>query len=596
MKLKLSMQSVRLLKADSARKWPEMKESGQKQSVVLKGIPGSPGTCVAQCYVFRKRIEVKRTQIAEEQIERELERLDAAIKMTAADIENFRRRAEERHGEKYAAIFDSHLLMLEDPQFKPQMVARLKKDRINVESIVRDTVDQLQAIFSAIEDPYLRERAIDIKDVGDRLLRHLMGLEGPAAEIGNEPYVLVAQEVTPSEMLEFARGELKGVCLDTGGATSHVAILAGALGIPSVFGLSNLSLVARTGDTILIDTRRECRLVLNPADDEIRRLNESLAGQKQTGNMSDTTADGLKVSLAANVARTEELQLLKKLDIKRVGLFRSEFIFMESVDLPSEKFQTSVYSKVVKAASQMAVLRTIDIGSDKPLRYVPLGSEENPAMGFRSVRFSLSRSDIIEPQLRAMIKAAQHGNCRIIFPMVSVPCELAQISDLYNRVIEQVKPEVVPEWGIMLEVPSAVFMMADIARFTRYISLGTNDLMQFFYAIDRTNEKLAGLAGHLGLPFLRMVRQCVDSAHALGIKVGVCGEMASDPAGFLALLGMGVEEFSMRPTAVNIVKSIIPTVRHDEVRQFVAQIFDTAEDFDVAAAIAKRFPQILGDR
>lgn len=572
-----------------------MTESGQKQSVVLKGISGSPGTCVAQCYVFRKRIEVKRTQIAEEQIERELERLDAAIKMTAADIENFRRRAEERHGEKYAAIFDSHLLMLEDPQFKPQMVARLKKDRINVESIVRDTVDQLQAIFSAIEDPYLRERAIDIKDVGDRLLRHLMGLEGPAAEIGDEPYVLVAQEVTPSEMLEFARGELRGVCLDTGGATSHVAILAGALGIPSVFGLSNLALVARTGDTIMIDTRRDCRLVLNPTEDEMRRLKDSLSSEKKVGVLSDTTADGFKINLAANVARTEELQLLKKLEIKRVGLFRSEFVFMESVDLPSEKFQTSVYTKVVKAAPQMAVLRTIDIGSDKPLRYVPLGREENPAMGFRSVRFSLSRPDIIEPQLRAMIKAAQHGNCRIIFPMVSVPAELTQISELYNRVVDQVKPEIVPEWGIMLEVPSAVFMMADIAKFTRYISLGTNDLMQFFYAIDRTNEKLAGLTGHLTLPFLRMIRQCVEAAHAHGIKVGVCGEMASDPAGFLALLGMGIEEFSMRPAAVNTIKAIVPTLRLSELKPFVAEIFDRTENFDVAAAISERFPQIVID-
>jgi len=572
-----------------------MKESGQKQSVILKGITGSPGTCVAQCYVFRKRIEVKRTQIAEEQIERELERLDAAIRMTASDIENFRSRAEERHGEKYAAIFDSHLLMLEDPQFKPQMVARLKKDRVNVESIVRDTVDQLQAIFSAIEDPYLRERAIDIKDVGDRLLRHLMGLEGPAEEIGDEPYVLVAQEVTPSEMLDFARGELKGVCLDTGGATSHVAILAGALGIPSVFGLSNLSLVARTGDTILMDTRRECCLVLNPSEDEVRQLKESLVREEKVNVLSDTTIDGFKISLGANVARTEELQLLKQFKVKRVGLFRSEFIFMESVDLPSEKFQTDVYTKVVKAASHMAVLRTIDIGSDKPLRYVPLGNEENPAMGFRSVRFSLSRPDILEPQLRAMINAAQHGNCRIIFPMVSVASELVQIAEIYDRVVQQLKPHTVPEWGIMLEVPSAVFMLPDIAKFTRYISLGTNDLLQFFFAIDRTNEKLAGLADHLALPFLRMIKQCVDSAHALGIRVGVCGEMASDPAGFLALLGMGVEEFSMRPTAVNTLKAIIPTIRVDEVKSFISEILGRSENFDVAAAISGRFPQINTD-
>ncbi|NCB37400.1 MAG: phosphoenolpyruvate--protein phosphotransferase [Erysipelotrichia bacterium] len=565
-----------------------MTESGQKQSVILKGIVGSHGVCAARSYVFRKRIEVKRTPITDEQIDKELERLEAAVKITAGDIENFRRRAEERHGEKYAAIFDSHLLMLEDPQFKPQMVMKLKKEKVNVESIVRDTVDKLHGIFSAIEDPYLRERAIDIKDVGDRLLRHLMGLDGPATEIGDEPYVLVAQELTPSEMLDFARGQLKGVCLDTGGATSHVAILAGALGIPSVFGLSNLSLVARTGDMILIDTRKDCRLILHPGEEEIKGLNDSLVQHTATAALSDITADGFKVVIAANIARTEELDLLKQLDIKRIGLFRSEFVFMESMDLPSEKFQSEVYTKVVEAAHDMAVLRTIDIGSDKPLRYVPLANEENPAMGFRSVRFSLARPDILEPQLRAMIKAAQHGNCRIIFPMVSVPAELESISVLYNRIIDELQPEKIPEWGIMLEVPSAVFMLEDIARYTRYISLGTNDLLQFFYAIDRTNEKLAGLTDHLSRPFLRLIDLCVKDAHRLGIKVGVCGEMASDPAGFAALLGIGVEEFSMRPAAIEAIKTLVPRLKKCEMAQLMQRLLQQdAEQQEIRQIISQ---------
>ncbi len=537
-----------------------MSDKLQKQSVVLTGIVGSSGTCLARSYVFRKRIEVKRTPIDEEQVPFELERLEAAVKVTAADIQGFRKRAEERHGEKYAAIFDSHLLMLEDPQFKPQMIARLKKEKVNVESIVRDTVDRLHSIFAAIEDPYLRERAIDIKDVGDRLLRHLMGLEGPAAEIGNEPYVLIAQEVTPSEILDFARGELKGVCLDTGGATSHVAILAGALGIPSVFGLTNLSLVARTGDPVLIDTRKGCRVLLNPDEKEIKTFKAALKKRDSDQPLSDTTADGFKVNIGVNVARTEELVLLKRLDVKRIGLFRSEFIFMESMDLPSEKFQSDVYAKVVRAAPEQSVLRSIDIGSDKPLRYVPLAREENPAMGFRSVRFSLSRQDILIPQLRSMIKAAQHGNCRIIFPMVSVPAELAALDEIYRKVVDELQPVKVPEWGIMLEVPSAVFMLEEVSRFTRYISLGTNDLLQFFYAIDRTNEKLAGLAGHMCPAFLRFLNTCIKEAQRLEIKVGVCGEMASDPAGFLALLGMGIEEFSMRPAAVESIKAIIPKI------------------------------------
>ncbi|HNX75471.1 MAG TPA: phosphoenolpyruvate--protein phosphotransferase [Candidatus Rifleibacterium sp.] len=561
-----------------------MSEKLQKQSVVLTGIIGSSGTCLARSYVFRKRIEVKRTPIEEEQVAGELERLEAAVKMTADDIQGFRRRAEERHGEKYAAIFDSHLLMLEDPQFKPQMIARLKKEKVNVESIVRDTVDRLHNIFVTIEDPYLRERAIDIKDVGDRLLRHLMGLEGPAAEIGNEPYVLIAQEVTPSEILDFARGELKGVCLDTGGATSHVAILAGALGIPSVFGLTNLSLVARTGDTVLIDTRKGCQVMLNPDEKELKAYKAGLKQRSDNLPLSDTTADGFKVKIGVNVARTEELVLLKRLDVKRIGLFRSEFIFMESMDLPSEKFQCDVYTRVVKAAPDQAVLRSIDIGSDKPLRYVPLAREENPAMGFRSVRFSLARPDILVPQLRAMIKAAQHGNCRIIFPMVAVPAELAQIAAVYQQVIDELKPAKVPEWGIMLEVPSAAFMLEEISRYTKYISLGTNDLLQFFYAIDRTNEKLAGLADHMCPAFLRFLNTCIKDAQRLDIKVGVCGEMASDAAGFVALLGLGIEEFSMRPAAVETIKALLPRINRAALQEEIEGLLQSGT---AASAIKK---------
>jgi phosphotransferase system enzyme I (PtsI) len=562
----------------------------KKQSVFLTGIIGSKGASVAQAYVFRKRIEVKKTPITEAQIDKELERLDAAIKMTRNDIVNSRNKAEEKHGEKYAAIFDSHLLMLEDPSFKPKMVKKLKEEKVNVESVVRDSIDQLQAVFSAIEDPYLRERAIDIKDVGDQLLRHLMGLEGPAAEIGDEPYILIAQEVTPSEILDFARGKLKGVCLDSGGATSHVAILSGALGIPSVFGLSNLSLVARTGQQVLIDTRQDCRVVLNPDAKAVKELETSLKKQKNLGEISNVTADGFTIKLGVNIARTEELPILKKLNISRIGLFRSEFIFMESMDLPSEKFQRDVYSRVVKASPEMSVLRTVDIGSDKPLKYLPFPHEENPAMGHRSIRFSLSRPDILEPQLRAMMHAAKHGNTRIIFPMVSTIEELEHIDRIYRKVAAELKLENPPEWGIMVEVPSAVFMLDTIAAYTNYISLGTNDLLQFFYAIDRTNEKLAGLANHLCQPFLRLIYQCVKRAGELGIKVGVCGEMASDPAGLVALIGAGIEEVSIRPSAVSLIGAMIPRLNREKTVKFMNELVKSQRNTDIRKEILKEFP------
>lgn len=569
-----------------------MGKTDYAESVKLKGIIGSKGASVAKAYVFKKSIDVKQKAINENAIETELQRLDAAIELTRQDILTTQKRANEEHGEKYAAIFDSHLLMLDDPQFKPKMVATLKKQKVNVESIVKKTIDDLQAIFSAIEDPYLRERAIDIKDVGDKLLRHLMGLEGPAHEIGNDPYILIAQEVTPSEILDFAKGNLQGVCLDSGGATSHVAILAGALNIPSVFGLSALSMAVRTGDMVLIDTRHDCKIIIKPSKEIAEELKASLDNTETLSELSDITKDNYKVKIGANIARTEELRLLTKNNIRRIGLFRSEFMFMESIDLPSEKFQREIYKKVVETADEMAVLRTIDIGSDKPLKYVPFPHEENPAMGFRSIRFSLSRKDILLPQLRAMISAAQHGNCRIIFPMVSTVSELALISEFYKIAVEQVKPKIIPKWGIMVEVPSAIFMMEDIAKYTDYISLGTNDLLQFFYGIDRTNDKLADLASPLSVPFLRLIFTCVAAAKAEEITVGICGEMASDPAGFIALLGIGVDEFSMQPSSIPLVKSLIPSISKKETSTFIQQILTTGEDVDIRSEIIKAFPQI----
>ena len=405
-----------------------------------KGIIGSCGTCVAHSYVFQKRIEVERRTITEEQIPEEIQRLDFAIKKTADDIQNFRKRAEERHGEKYAAIFDSHLLMLEDPQFRPKLVSRIEKDKINVESAVRERIDEIHKQFSAIADPYLRERAIDIKDVGDRLLRHLLGLDEPAEEVDSKPYVLVAQEVTPSELLDFARGELRGICLDTGGATSHVAILSDALGIPSIFGLNDFSEKVNTGDVLIIDTRNTPKIIVNPKSEVIAAFEESLEKDSSSMKKSETTADGIELHIGANVARVEEIPVLQKLGVKHIGLFRSEFVFMESLDSPSEKYQTEVYTELVKGVPGTVVLRTLDVGSDKPLKYLPLSDENNPAMGFRSVRFTLSRLDVLEPQLRAMIKAAQYGNCRILFPMVSVPNELKKISELFNKIVNEIKP------------------------------------------------------------------------------------------------------------------------------------------------------------
>lgn len=567
----------------------------------LMGIVGSRGVCLGRAYVYRRRLEVTRSPIEPSRLDAEIQRLDAAMDLTKRDIEASQAEALARHGPKYAAIFDSHLLMLCDPSFKPKVLKRLQQELVNVESIVRENVDAVLARFQAIEDEYLRERAIDMKDVGDRILRHLLGLEGPAKEIGNEPFVLVAQEVSPSELLDFAKGHLQGICLDSGGATSHVAILAGALNIPAVFGLGNLSHAVHTGDGILVDSRREGLVILHPdiadrqdvtkAIVEIEARNAAAA----TTPATNVTADGVTLNIGANVARVEELANLERLGIKRIGLFRSEFLFMESVDLPGEQFQESIYRQVVTAAPDSAILRTLDIGSDKPVKYLPFPPESNPSMGFRSVRFALSRPDVLMPHLRAMIRAADGTNTRIIFPMVSAPSELDAIDRAWKQALDQVQPEKAPEWGIMVEVPSALYMLDAIARYTHYISLGTNDLLQFVYGIDRTNERLSGLAHHLCVPFLRLLLYGVAVAKGEGIKVGVCGEMASDPAAFAMLTGIGVDETSMRPAAIPVIRAMLPRLSVREITEATHEILTRDVEADVRKALSERIPALAPD-
>lgn len=559
-----------------------------KNPVQLRGVIGSPGFCRAKAYVFRRHLEIKKTAIAESDIEKETARLEAAVDLTRRDIQAMQKEAEEKHGAKYAAIFDSHVLMLSDPQFIPQVIKRLKKERVNVESIVRETLDALIRLFEQIEDTYLRERAVDLSDVGDRLLRYLLGVEGPTRELGTESFVLVANEVTPSELLEFSRGNLKGICLDSGGATSHVAILAGALGIPSVFGLGDLSKAAHTNDVVLVDTRREGLVMLHPDEASIAALPEKPIAEDPVPERP-VTKDGYEPILGANIGRVEELAKLSEYRVRRIGLFRSEFLFMEAMDAPSEQFQEQVYRQVVRSAGDMAVLRVMDVGSDKPVKYFPFPRETNPAMGFRSIRFALSRPDVLLPQLRAMIKAAEEGPTRIIFPMVTIPRELELISDLWKRMMDELQPPRPPEWGIMVEVPAAVFMLDTVARFTKYISLGTNDLLQFFYAVDRMNEKLNDLAHPLCIPFLRMLLYVVAAARSEEIKVGICGEMAGDPVGFLTLLGIGVDEFSMRPQSLNAIKRLIPQISLRELTMFVHDLLSSADYPDVRREITGKF-------
>ncbi len=471
----------------------------------------------------------------------------------------------------------------------------MREKRKNIEKTLSEVAERYAQTLLAMDDDYLRERAIDMKDVGERLLRHLLGIKPPSQEVGPHPYILVGEEVTPSELIAFARAKLVGICLDSGGATSHVAILAGAMGIPAVFGLSNLSRLAETGNWLLVDSRAKGLVVLNPTTEEREAATRAAARPViDLAGIPAQTADQAPITLAANISRLEELPQLARLGIKRIGLFRSEFMFMEGADFPTESFQEEVYRQVVAAAPDSAVLRTLDIGSDKPLKYLPLPKEANPAMGWRSVRFSLHRPELLLIQLRAMIRSASAGGrLRVIFPMVSHPGELPQLADIWQRALDAVGPARAPEWGIMVEVPSALFMMDAIARHTKYISIGTNDLMQFVFGADRTNDRVAPLLDPLSMPFVRLLRALIAGAHAEGITVGLCGEMAGTPEGFITLLGLGLDEFSMKPTSLAQIKPLLPTLSKAAAATLIDEALAATTDLSLRERLTTAFPEVF---
>jgi|SRR5271157_132726 len=556
---------------------------------VLKGIPAAPGIAIGRAHIrreaFKRRAESRAADPAAE-----LAALQAAVEKTAAQLREVISRVASRTSQKEAGILKTQLLALDDPLFMDSVKARILDDGCTAEEAVDRAVHALIERFKALADPRLQERAADVRDVGQRLIRNLAGAPGCSRP---EAGILFAANLAPSEVSLLEPAEVAAIVTEEGSATGHAAILARALNICAVMGLKDVLARVSEGDTAIVDGASG-EVVLDPGESTIERYRlrhgregaaaERLAAQKE---LPAITLDGFRVELAANIAGPLGVPAALSAGAESVGLVRTEFLFLGRDTMPSEEEQFEAYRAIVSGmAPRRVIIRTLDAGADKEIPYWQLAHETNPALGLRGVRLCLRQEEIFRTQLRAIARAAGFGNVAIVLPMISDISEVRRTKEILDRLPA---PEV--SLGIMVETPAAAIMAGDLAAEVEFFSIGTNDLVQYVLAVDRLDERLADLYQPFHPAVLRLIRTVCEAAHRQGKWVGVCGEMAANPLAAALFLGLGVDELSMEPRSIPMVKSVIRQTRRSEVAALAKELLALSSAAQIVSRLEKWSPQ-----
>jgi phosphotransferase system enzyme I (PtsI) len=573
---------------------------------VVEGIMVSPGIAIGPaCLHSPDVITVPSYDISQGQILYEIERFQSARAKAVQDIEFLLRRGKPGIGEMERKLLNSHLLMLNDPEFHEAVTRTLKKRKKNVECVLREVEESLAKKLEASEDEYLQERSHDIRDISNRILSHLLyQKQGSLADIAEE-CILVAHNLLPSDIISMKREKIVGIATDFGGKTSHVAILARAFEIPAVLGLSEITGFVRNDEKIILDGNRGL-VIVEPDEATLREYITSRKAWQQNelqllnlNELRAETRDGKLLQLESNIEVPDEIHSVLAHGADGIGLFRSEFLYIVPRKFPDEEEQLQAYNQVLEGMKPRSVtIRTLDLGGDKIIPGVKPVGESNPILGWRAVRFCLSKPEVFKSQLRALLRASVHGNLKIMFPMISGVEEL----DITLGILEEAKAELrkrglpydenVPI-GIMIEVPSAAFTSDILAKKVSFFSIGTNDLIQYMIAVDRENERIAYLYEPFHPGVLRLIKMVVDNAHNNGIPVGMCGEMAGDPHAAVILLGLGLDEYSMSAIGIPAIKRIIRSVTITEAEELVGTIMEmkSSKEIDghVRSWMEKRF-------
>ncbi|MBA3962527.1 MAG: phosphoenolpyruvate--protein phosphotransferase [Chthoniobacterales bacterium] len=576
----------------------------------LRGVAAAPGIAIGLSYVFTlESDDVMRYPITPGQITDEIARFESALIQTRIQILEMQQQIAEAIGAKDAGIFDAHLLVVEDQSLIDEVLRKLEADHCNVEFVFQEVANRFIASLSKIDDPYLRERALDIQDVTRRVIRNLQGKEARPFLSVEEPHILIAHNLTPSDTATMNREQVRGFALDLGSRTSHTAIMARSLGIPSVVGLHNVTELLTSGSNVLIDGYNGL-LIVDPSEETLRAyreierrqgaLTEQLVRLRET---KSTTRDGKHIVLSANIELPEEVESVLGQGAEGVGLYRTEFLYLNQSTLPTEEEQFEIYRSVAqRLAPHPLIIRTLDLGGDKISDNIENGDEMNPFLGWRAIRFCLENLDIFKAQLRAILRASVAGNVKMMFPMISgldeVRSGLAVVAECKEELRREGRVFADDlEIGAMIEIPTAAIVADLLAREVDFFSIGTNDLIQYAVAIDRTNERVAHLYEPTHPGVVRLLKMVADAAHAHDIWVGVCGEMAGEVLFTPLLLGLGMDELSAGASLVPRVKSAVQSLTMTECERLLEEVLQLDTPSAVLARCTelaqKNYPELL---
>ena len=574
------------------------------------GVGVSPGIARGTVFVHRPDDqEPPIRQISEEEIPHEIARFENALISTRAQILEMQQRISDAIGAKDAGIFDAHLLVVEDRTLIDEVVRMLEKDKCNIEHAFMQVASRYAKTLSEIDDPYLRERALDIHDVTRRVIHNLLGITTKMLSSIQVPHILVSHNLPPSDTAQLNRALVFGFATDIGSKTSHTAIMARSLNIPAIVGLHNASQLLATGDHALLDGYNGL-LIVNPSDQtlweygELEERKEKVAVKlAELRETEATTTDGRHVILSANIELPDDVEAVKKNGAEGIGLYRTEFFYLNRTELPTEEEQYENYRRVAEQVKPYSVIiRTLDLGGDKFASALELPEELNPFLGWRAIRFCLERVDIFKTQLRAILRASVTGNIRMMYPMISGVGELRKANEILDQCKAELRAEGQPfsetmDVGAMIEIPSAALTADIIAKEVKFFSIGTNDLIQYTIAVDRTNERIAHLYEPTHQSIIRLIKMVVDAGHAHNLWVGVCGEMASDIALTPLLVGLGVDELSTGSALVPRVKRAVRSLDTGICLQLAEEVLHMENSTEILAkceAVARaHYPELL---
>ena len=568
---------------------------------MYKGTGASPGIALGRALVIEhSELVIEKKTI--ENIDEEIQKLESAVKVSKEELTKVKEKALAELGEHEAEIFEAHLLVLEDPELIGSAISKIRDEKVNADYALNEIKEMFVAMFESMDNEYMRERAADIKDVTNRVLRHILGIKVVDLAGLDEEVVLIAHDLTPSDTATMNKNMVLGFLTDIGGRTSHTAIMARTLEIAAVVGLNDITKKVKDGDYIVFngDTGE---VIVNPYEEtkakyaslkeefeEYRKSLELLKGQ------ASITTDGRHVELAGNIGSPNDVEGLIKNDAEGVGLYRTEFLYMDKEDsFPTEEEQYEAYKAVLEGMNNKPiVIRTLDIGGDKELPYFEMEAEMNPFLGYRAIRLCLDRKDIFKTQLRALYRASVHGKLRIMFPMISSLEELLDAKEVIKEVLKELDAENIAysndvEIGMMIEIPSAAVISDVLAKHVDFFSIGTNDLIQYTCAVDRMNQKISHLYNQFNPAVLRLIKMVIDNAHKEGQWVGMCGESAGDQRMIPILLGFGLDEFSMSPISILPARKLITSLSYADMQKFADEVLAMGTAKEIKEYVDKTF-------